>query len=389
VLLSASLIVRDESRVLGDCLASIRDVVDEIVVVDTGSVDDSVEIARRHGARVIRHEWRDDFADARNVGLDAARGEWILYIDADERLSRTDRATVEGLLDGAPEVAFRLLLAPDLVSTPYLEYRLWRHDPRIRFRGRIHEKVTPAIAAVAEFDGRPIGDCELLLRHVGYEGDQVHKHRRNLPLLRAELPREPENLFNRHHLARVLSGLGRDEEAAEVLQEAVKVARRRPYDPVGVLVFTDLVRLRRERGERFGALLAEARDRYPQNKLLWWIEATVLMSDRRYDEALELLDRLIAVDVADLPGEGPAYDARIFGAFAQEARGVCLFRLGRYGEAADAFAEALRGDPGNPRYRSKWTLAHARAQASAAQPKSGVNLQRRQLRVRRRISREI
>jgi len=265
VLLSAALIVRDESRVLGECLASIRRIVDEIVVVDTGSVDDTVAIALRHGARVIHHAWRDDFAEARNVALDAAQGEWILYIDADERLSNADRAGVERMLTGAREVAFRVLLRPDLVSTPYLEYRVWRQDPRIRFRGQIHEKVTPAIAAVARTDGRPISDCELLLTHVGYEGSQVHKHRRNLPLLRAELPREPENLFNRHHLSRVLRGLGEDDEAALVLAEAVEVARRRPDDELGVLVFTDLIRLRRERGEDAGALLAEARTRYPDN----------------------------------------------------------------------------------------------------------------------------
>ncbi|MGO9882155.1 MAG: glycosyltransferase family 2 protein, partial [Solirubrobacteraceae bacterium] len=100
VMLSGALIVRDESRVLSDCLASIREIVDEIVVVDTGSVDDSVEIARRYGARVIHHPWRDDFAQARNAALDAARGEWILYIDADERLSGGDRASVEQLLTG-------------------------------------------------------------------------------------------------------------------------------------------------------------------------------------------------------------------------------------------------------------------------------------------------
>jgi len=378
VLLSASLIVRDESLVLGDCLASIRDVVDEIVVVDTGSVDNSVEIARGYGARVIRHEWRDDFAEARNVGLNAALGEWILYIDADERLSGADRAIVERLLSGAPEVAFRVLLAPDLVSTPYLEYRLWRHDPRIRFRGQIHEKVTPAIAAVAALDRRPIGNCELLLTHLGYEGDQAHKHLRNMPLLRAELSREPENLFNRHHLARVLRGLGQDEEAARVLDDAVEVARQRPYDPLGVLVFTDLVRLRRQCGERVVELLAEARGRYPQNKLLWWIEATVLMSDGRHAEALRMLDRLIAVDMAGLPGEGPAYDARIFGVFAHEARGACLFRLGRYAAATDAYAQALRGDPGNLVYRSKWTVARARAQASPARRNSRLNVEPRQ-----------
>jgi tetratricopeptide (TPR) repeat protein len=361
VLLTAALIVRDEAGFLADCLASIRPVVDEIVVVDTGSVDSSPEIADRYGARVINHAWRGDFAMARNVGLDAARGKWILYIDADERLGRTDRKSIERLLSRADEVAFRVLLAPDLRSTPYLEYRLWRHDPRIRFEGRIHEKVTPSISAVAQADARPITDCGLLLTHVGYEGSQTHKHERNLPLLRAELAQHPDNLFNRHHLARVLQGLGRTEEAETVLAEAVDVARRRPLDPLGVLAFTDLIRMRRDRGEDIAELLTEARRRYPSNKLLRWLEAAWHLSNHRYNEALELLDGLLAVDLATLPAEGPGYDARIFGEFAYEARGVCLFRLARYAEAADAFAAATRLNPEKTAYRAKWLAARGRA----------------------------
>ncbi len=361
MLLSAALIVRDEAGVLEDCLASVRAVVDEIVVVDTGSRDSSPEIAARFGARVIHHRWSDDFAEARNVGLEAARGEWILYIDADERLAPVDPAAVRRLLSGAPEVAFRLGLRPDLRSTPYREYRLWRHDPRIRFRGRIHEKVTPAIAAVAAADGRPISDCELLLTHIGYEGDQTHKHRRNLPLLRAQLAREPDNLFNRHHLARVLQGLGENDEAASVLEAGVELARRRPRDPLGVLVFTDLVRVRRARGDDITELLAEGRRRYPNNKLLWWIEAATNVKSGRYVEALALLDRLVAVDLSALAPDEPAYDERIFKDFAQEARGACLFHLGRYAEAAAAYAEAMRIDPSELGYRAKWMAALGRA----------------------------
>jgi glycosyltransferase involved in cell wall biosynthesis len=367
VLLSATLIVRDESRVLDGCLSSIREVVDEIVVVDTGSVDDSPLIAARYGARVIHHRWREDFAEARNVALDAARGDWILYIDADERLEPVDRPSVEDLLRDAREVAFRLLLRPDLRSTPYREYRLWRHDPRIRFDGQIHEKVTPAIAQVAAADDRPIGDCDLQLTHLGYEGDQVHKHRRNLPLLRAELARDPDNLFNRHHLARVLHGLGQDAEAVGVLVDAAELARSRPSDPLGVLVFTDLIRLRRDRGDDVDDLLAEARALYPANKLLWWVEACMHITQRHYPEALEQLDRLAAVDQSGLPAEGPAYDERIFGEFAHEARGACLFHLGRYSEAARAYAEASRIDPSNLAYRSKWMAALGRAREAPGQ----------------------
>jgi tetratricopeptide (TPR) repeat protein len=368
VLLSAALIVRDESGVLEECLASIRPIVDEIVVVDTGSVDESPDIASWFGARVIHHPWQDDFAEARNVGLDAARGEWILYVDADERLNPIDRAAVDQLLDGAQEVAFRMLLRPDLRSTPYREYRLWRHDPRIRFRGRIHEKVTPAIAAVAASDNRPIGECDFVLTHVGYEGSQIHKHRRNLPLLRAELAQDPGNLFNRHHLARVLQGLGEPDEAASVLADACELARRRPRDPLGVLVFTDLIRLRRQQGEDVGELLSEARRRYPPNKLLWWVQAALFTSDGRYLEALALLDRLVSVNLASLPADGAAYDERIFGEFAHEARGACLFRLERYAEAAEAYAEASRLDPSSLRYRAKYKVAMGRA----VRPSSGA-----------------
>jgi glycosyltransferase involved in cell wall biosynthesis len=366
VLLSAALIVRDEEPVLDECLASIRSVVDEIVVVDTGSADRSLEIAERHGAHVIDHPWQDDFAEARNVALEAAAGDWILYIDADERLANGDRGKVEQLLAGANEVAFRLLLRPDSISTPYLEYRLWRHDRRIRFAGRIHEKVVPAIHAVSAADGRPIGDCDLLLTHVGYEGDQTRKHRRNLPLLRAQLEEEPDNLFNRHHLARVLRGLGEDDEAEPVLVGAVELARARPFDGAGVLVFTDLIRLRRDRGGDPDELLAEARRLYPTNKLLWWLHGTARLESGRPLEALDAADLLLAVDQETLPLDGPAYDERIFGEFAYELRGIALFRLERYAEAADSFSEALRLAPDNLAYRAKHEVAVGRTRAGRA-----------------------
>ena len=120
------------------------------------------------------------------------------------------------------------------------------------------------------------------------------------------------------------------------------------------------------RGESVDGLLAEARGLYPDNKLLWWVEAAALMSESRWEDALSVLDRLLAVDLESLPAEGPAYDARIFGEFTQEARGVCLFRLGRYAEAADAYAAAARADPDNLGYRAKWSVAAGRARAAAA-----------------------
>ena len=84
-LLGASLIVRDEAGALPACLAALAGWVDEIVVYDTGSVDDSVEVARRAGATVIRGDWQDDFAAARNAALTHGSSSWVLVVDADER----------------------------------------------------------------------------------------------------------------------------------------------------------------------------------------------------------------------------------------------------------------------------------------------------------------
>jgi tetratricopeptide (TPR) repeat protein len=361
-LVSAALIVRDEARHLPDCLASIRDVVDDIVVVDTGSVDDSPAIAAAYGARVYHRAWDDDFAAARNAGLDRCESEWILYIDADERLDPVPRPTVEALLGDAPEVAFRLLLRPWIGATPYREYRLWRNDPRIRFEGVIHEKVVPAIHAVADADHRPIGRCDLLLNHVGYEGDQTRKHHRNLPLLRRQVQTDPGNLFNWHHLFRVLSGLGRQAEGEQVLLHAIEVARAKPVtDSRGVLAYSDLIAIRHERGEDVTALLAEARGLYPRNYLLVWQEARALTEAGRHEEAIAAFDLLLAADLEQLPNEGPAYDERLFGELAHEGRGLCLFRLGRYQEAAAAYAAAALCAPDNPAYPVKRQLALARA----------------------------
>jgi glycosyltransferase involved in cell wall biosynthesis len=361
-LIAATLIVKNEAQVLGACLESVKNVVDEIVVVDTGSSDESIAIAREHGALVHELAWTGDFAAARNAALELTSCAWILYIDADERLDAVERASVEELLGDASEVAFRILLKPDSLSTPYREFRVWRNDPRIRFEGVIHEKVVPAIQRVADEDGRAIGVADLLLTHVGYEGDQTHKHRRNLPLLRRQLEVEPDNLFNLHHLARVLEGLDEPEEAEKVLAHAVELVRTTcAGDPLGSLSIADLIRIRHLRGDDVGELVADARHRFPDNWLIVFLEGRYLIDHARYEEALARFRRLLAVDLAPLPDAGPAYDARIFGSLSYDACAVCLFRLGRLAEAAAAWGKAAEAEPEDPSYPAKQQLALGQA----------------------------
>jgi tetratricopeptide (TPR) repeat protein len=353
------MIVRDEAAHLPACLESIRTVVDEIVIIDTGSTDASIEIARSFEARVHSHPWAGDFATPRNIGLDLARGRWILYIDADERLRPIPARPFRLWLQAAEEIALRVRLRPALDTTPYWEYRLWRSDPRIRFAGKMHEKMTPAIRTVADSDRRPIGDSELFLEHVGYEGDQTHKHRRNLSLLRTQLADEPDNAYNWRHLSAVLAGLGESDEAQAALERAVAMARRHK-SPGGALAFAELIGRRRQQGDDVGELLQEAVIRYPDNVALKWEQVVSEVALKRYEEALW---RLETFDVdPDMPvEESIGYPLELFGARAAEARGVCLFRLGRYREAAFAYRVAEQLEPGMPAHRLKRVLAEHRS----------------------------
>jgi glycosyltransferase involved in cell wall biosynthesis len=361
-LLTAAMIVRDEQDLLPACLASLHGLVDELVVVDTGSTDATVRIARGQDAVVLHHNWNGSFADARNTGLAQARGEWILYIDADERVRPLPRERLLARLSCASEIALRVSLRPFTGATPYLEYRLWRNDPRIRFHGVMHERVVDSIHEVAIHDGRPISDWpELALDHVGYDDDQTRKHLRNLPLLDEQLRREPSNIFNWRHLARVLRALGRAEDATRALERAVELARAeaRPTRD-GSLAWADLVRLRHDEGADVEDLLREGRDRWPDQWLLRWIEGQVALERGDAVAAERHFRELLAVDVDTLPGTGIAYDERIFGEFASASLGLALFRQRRFDESAAAYAQAERLAPEQPEYRIKRLLAEAR-----------------------------
>jgi tetratricopeptide (TPR) repeat protein len=171
--LSLCMIVRDEERHLGRTLASVQPIADEIVVVDTGSVDATIAVARTHGASVFTFDWADDFSLARNFSISRASGQWILILDADEVLATRDHAKLRGLLDD-PTCCWTFTTRnytsdpamggfqpvsgdyPDLERGHggYFEgakVRLFPRDPALSFEGPIHELVEPAIRRTGRY----------------------------------------------------------------------------------------------------------------------------------------------------------------------------------------------------------------------------------------------
>ncbi|MBS0321899.1 MAG: glycosyltransferase [Proteobacteria bacterium] len=360
--LSAALIVRDEARFLEGCLASLRDRVDEIVVVDTGSTDSSIAIARAHGARVETHAWRGDFAAARNAAIDAASGDWILYIDADERVVAFDRDPLAAQATDPRVVACTVLFRPRTGYTRYRELRLFRKHAAIRFHGAIHETLVPALDALCAGGAHRIADSEVALDHLGYDGDLAHKHRRNLPLLEARLAREPGHVYCLDQLGVTREALGDAAGAEAAYREAIAALRATGSTRLAESApYLHLAHLLRAQQRDADAVIDEGRTRYPGHHALDWLRAASFVEQRRDAEAIPLLQALAAIDAATLPAAGLAFDASIFGAQAHAALGLCYGRLGRLAESAAHYARARDLAPDDLEIRAKHAVAALRA----------------------------
>ena len=364
--LAATLIVRDEARVLGDCLRSIRDVVDEIVVVDTGSTDATPHIARNLGARLFHFPWRDDFSAARNHAIEQARSEWILYIDADETLRPCDVSGLRARLADSAHVAYRVLLHARPGFTPYWEMRLFRNAPEIRFRNVMHENIWPGIEAYRARHGGHVGSCGLVIDHRGYEGDQSRKHWRNLPLLARALRDDPSRVFVLCHLGNVCAAIGKEHVAERAWRIALALVRaKRGFGlvPEDCLPYLSLVHRELTAGRDALPLLTEAHALFPANAQLRWQRAKALIQHKRLEEAIGVLEQVLAEADAD---RSAGYDERLFGEWTLEPLAACHFKLGRYAEAARYYRRAEAGDPGRLEYRVKRQLAEQLASSSAA-----------------------
>jgi tetratricopeptide (TPR) repeat protein len=225
--LSLCLIVKDEQAFLPECLGFAAGVSDEIIVVDTGSTDRTVEIAERHGARVLHYPWNDDFSAARNVSLSAATMDFILVLDADERLAPGSAEVIRELIDAEAEDAPPTLYLP-LIENVDAEGRglgadhmprLWRRRPELVFTGRIHEVIGVDVPNL-----RQAYEDRFRIIHLGYDpviAESKGKRERNLRLLDRELADRPDDPMVVYYLAKERYATGDDEAALEGFRKVV------------------------------------------------------------------------------------------------------------------------------------------------------------------------
>ncbi|MEZ4747144.1 MAG: glycosyltransferase [Calditrichia bacterium] len=237
-LISLCMIVKNEATNLPRCLGSVKNLVDEMIVVDTGSSDGTQDIAKNAGAKLFTEPWQDDFSAAKNAAISRANGQWILVLDADEELLNPDEIAqpLRQQLNETNADAFRLpvrnrMPAGDLMQIQefYLT-RLFRNRPEFRYEGRIHEQIRPAI----ERNGGNIETADVTILHHGYAQTDVqggqNRLQRNIQLLESVVKSDPLNAYLNYHLGSSYKDTGDFQSAEKHLQISLENGNALPSE---------------------------------------------------------------------------------------------------------------------------------------------------------------
>jgi glycosyltransferase involved in cell wall biosynthesis len=307
--LSLCMIVKDEEEMLPRCLAAAAPAVDEIVIVDTGSSDRTIEIAREYGATVIERAWTGSFADARNVSFDAATGDWLMFLDADEVLVEQDVERLRALRGKTWREAFYLTEISytgelgDGTAATHTALRVFRARPEYRFSGSLHEQIAETLPLHLP---ERIEATDIRIEHFGYLGavrDAKEKSRRNIELLlkqRDEDPPAQSNPFLHFNLGSEYGAVGDAESALAEFERAweliVNDPQGRTWGFMPALV-SRLVRALRIRGRYEDCIArgAEGLARYPGFTDIVFEQAGATLALGDVDGALRLYRECIAM----------------------------------------------------------------------------------------------
>ncbi|PFG12723.1 glycosyltransferase [Bacillus sp. es.036] len=232
MLIGLHMIVKNESEHLAKCLSSVQSLVDEIIIVDTGSQDNTIAIAKSFGATVIEIKWDDNFSKARNVSLVQAKTKWILYMDADE-IFTGDVQEIRKTLMQTDKEAFWTEIENLTGPLPYEKLshssiRIFRSRPYYSFQRPIHEDILPSILE-HNHSIEVVGKIGTKIIHYGYLPDALRvnqKPMRNLKILEKAIEETPQPPYYLYHLGLTYDQLAQSDHAIKLMQEALNLTEQ-------------------------------------------------------------------------------------------------------------------------------------------------------------------
>lgn len=346
---SLSMIVRDEEESLAAVLADARAFCDELVIADTGSTDCSREVAARAGATVLDVPWADDFAEARNACLSACTGDWVVWLDADDRVGPTAQRAFAAVLSRADDQV-------DVMTGPYryafdpvtgectftvLRERVLRRAAAPQWQGAVHEAVDVSTLRVRE-------EPTLVVDHRRTKAQEARHQGRNLRILQrlyARGDRSPRTLY---YLGNELRDNARPAEAAEAYRAALQagIAGWERY-----FSLLSLAEALMGTGHCAPALEAaqEAARLDPGRPEAWVVAGRIPYQSGHWEKAIPFFERATAARSRPMAGFVREAD---YGWLPWDLLSVCLGNSGRFTDALQAARQALNGNPEPLRVRS-------------------------------------
>jgi tetratricopeptide (TPR) repeat protein len=293
--LTACMIVKNEEVMLSKTLSNLVKSVDEVVMVDTGSTDATVEIAKKNGVKLYHFDWIDDFSAARNESLKHATGDWIIWIDADEFVEAEDFKKLKDFLAKAKGKAYNLFINECPIDSfnsdcTYFKLKVFKNGEGIRFEKPINENIYSK-------QGSPVvGDGVIKstpIYHWGNhksEADMQKKCERNIALLKKGLAEQGDNLNYHFILANNYKLSGLYEEAIAEFDQAIAL---KPREDLLITILTSkagcLYQLKR--GKEACQVAIDALKRDQNNSTALNIIASVFISLGKTEEAVKLLEQ--------------------------------------------------------------------------------------------------
>lgn len=348
--ISVCIIAKNEGERLAGCLDSVIGIAGEIVLVDTGSTDNTIEVALKYCCKIIKSDWRDDFSYSRNISIQNASLPYILIIDADERLidgdtltqiTRAHNSTVAGWLINVESVATTPTGQKEFFASNVL--RFFKNLPNIKFEGIIHEQVVYSITAL----GYAVENTNVKIEHIGYDLSDFAmkaKQERNLKLLNRSLSQSPEDSYNIIQRAKTLQALDRHKEAQADFRKALGLLpadsqmKTRAYNYGAI----NLIRL----GDKEMALqwAAESVKLIPNQAFANFILGELYFEKKDFGRALEAYEKMRIAQTAGDVSAQVAGDYRIPEEILAYKIGRCCLQLNDNQRAADEFSTGFKAN---------------------------------------------
>lgn len=305
--ISACLIAKNEAKNISRCLNSIKGTADEIIVVDTGSTDNTVEIAESFGAKVFFYEWDNNFSNARNHALDKATGDWLIFLDADEYFGPNTQKQLRTVLERISnnktvDAVLCKIINIDVQSGRVLSenptIRIFRGKSGIRYEGAIHEQLLKHGRLPTSAN---ITDVSLIVYHTGYSADLMpEKIQRNLKILEKDIENNIITNLTYYYMSSMHYTLKNYDEAIKYallsLAEPDMKNTIMAYMPYVLLVKSMLELKDKYSYEEIEKYIAEAISNYPTHPEVWYIRALAKKAQNQIPEAIESYRKAIGLN---------------------------------------------------------------------------------------------